>query len=235
MLVLARFQNIRRFSVEKLSGAYDTQAAGLPRGRTSLLTEETREKQQRRLVKAAISAFAEKGFTATTITDIVKRARVSKQVFYEIFENKEDCFLAADDLGRKALFEQVLSDIKLESNDADQWIRSSVRVYLHLCNSEQDFTKAWAIEFPNAGNRCREQRNLFFAELGKRLKSIHTVIKKTQPDQWVAVPDLFYDAAIGGAYEIIFRYICQNKFTELLDLEDDLVNFIQFSIGYKRL
>lgn len=235
MLVLARFQNIRRFSVEKLSGAYDTQAAGLPRGRTSLLTEETREKQQRRLVKAAISAFAEKGFTATTITDIVKRARVSKQVFYEIFENKEDCFLAADALGRKALFEQVLSDIKLESNDADQWIRSSVRAYLHLCNSEQDFTKAWAIEFPNAGNRCREQRNLFFAELGKRLKSIHTVIKKTQPDQWVAVPDLFYDAAIGGAYEIIFRYICQNKFTELLDLEDDLVNFIQFSIGYKRL
>jgi len=235
MLVLARFQNIRRFSVEKLSGAYDTQAAGLPRGRTSLLTEETREKQQRRLVKAAISAFAEKGFTATTITDIVKRARVSKQVFYEIFENKEDCFLAADALGRKALFEQVLSDIKHESNDADQWIRSSVRAYLHLCNSEQDFTKAWAIEFPNAGNRCREQRNLFFAELGKRLKSIHTVIKKTQPDQWVAVPDLFYDAAIGGAYEIIFRYICQNKFTELLDLEDDLVNFIQFSIGYKRL
>ncbi len=235
MLVLARFQNIRRFSVEKLSGAYDTQAAGLPRGRTSLLTEETREKQQRRLVKAAISAFAEKGFTATTITDIVKRARVSKQVFYEIFENKEDCFLAADALGRKALFEQVLSDIKLESNDADQWIRSSVRAYLHLCNSEQDFTKAWAIEFPNAGNRCREQRNLFFAELGKRLKSIHTVIKKTQPDQWVAVPDLFYDAAIGGAYEIIFRYICQNKFTELLDLEDDLVNFIQFSIGHKRL
>lgn len=234
MLVLARFQNIRRFSVEKLSGAYDTQAAGLPRGRTSLLTEETREKQQRRLVKAAISAFAEKGFTATTITDIVKRARVSKQVFYEIFENKEDCFLAADDLGRKALFEQVLSDIKLESNDADQWIRSSVRAYLHLCNSEQDFTKAWAIEFPNAGNRCREQRNLFFAELGKRLKSIHTVIKKTQPDQWVAVPDLFYDAAIGGAYEIIFRYICQNKFTELLDLEDDLVNFIKVSIGYKR-
>ncbi len=235
MLVLARFQNIRRFSVEKLSGAYDTQAAGLPRGRTSLLTEETREKQQRRLVKAAISAFAEKGFTATTITDIVKRARVSKQVFYEIFENKEDCFLAADALGRKALFEQVLSDIKLESNDADQWIRSSVRAYLHLCDSEQDFTKAWAIEFPNAGNRCREQRNLFFAELGKRLKSIHTVIKKTQPDQWVAVPDLFYDAAIGGAYEIIFRYICQNKFTELLDLEDDLVNFIQFSIGHKRL
>lgn len=231
----SKISNFRRFSVEKLSGAYDTQAAGLPRGRTSLLTEETREKQRRRLVKAAISAFAEKGFAATTITDIVKRARVSKQAFYEIFENKEDCFLAADDLGRKALFEQVLSKIKLENISADQWIRSSVHAYLQLCNSEQDFTKAWAIEFPNAGSRCLEQRNLFFSELGKRLKSIHNVIKMNYPDQWVSVPDLFYDAAIGGAYEIIYRYICQNKFTELLDLEDDLVKFIQFSIGYKQV
>ncbi|MFA4980836.1 MAG: helix-turn-helix domain-containing protein, partial [Sphingobacterium sp.] len=119
--------------MEKLSGAYDTQAAGLPRGRTSLLTEETREKQRRRLVKAAISVFAEKGFAATTIADIVKTARVSKQAFYEIFENKEDCFLAADDLGRKALYEQVLTDIKAHGNNGDQWIRSSLRAYLQLC------------------------------------------------------------------------------------------------------
>lgn len=234
MLALGSLKVLRRSSVEKLSGAYDTQAAGLPRGRTSLLTEETRDKQRRRLVKAAISAFAEKGFTATTITDIVKRARVSKQVFYEIFENKEDCFLAADDLGRKALYEQVLTGIQVESLHDDHWIRSSVRAYLQLCVNEQEFTKAWAIEFPNAGRRCLEQHNIFFAELGKTLKSIHKVIKIKQPEQWVTVPDLFYDAAIGGAYGIIFRYICQNRFDELLDLEDDLVHFIQFSIGFKK-
>jgi AcrR family transcriptional regulator len=234
MLALGSLKVLRRSSVEKLSGAYDTQSAGLPRGRTSLLTEETRDKQRRRLVKAAISAFAEKGFTATTITDIVKRARVSKQAFYEIFENKEDCFLAADDLGRKALYEQVLTGIQAESLHDDHWIRSSVHAYLQLCVSEQEFTKAWAIEFPNAGRRCLEQHNLFFAELGKTLKSIHNAIKFKQPERWVTVPDLFYDAAIGGAYGIIFRYICQNRFDELLDLEDDLVHFIQFSIGFKK-
>ncbi|WP_228277567.1 hypothetical protein [Acinetobacter dispersus] len=73
-----------------------------------------------------------------------------------------------------------------------------------------------------------------FSELGKRLKLIHSAIKIKQPELWVAVPDLFYDAAIGGAYEIIFRYICQNKFDELLNIEDDLVDFINFSIGYKQ-
>jgi len=232
---LSKISNFRRLIVEKLSGAYDIHAAGLPRGRNSLLTEETRDKQQRRLVKAAISAFAEKGFAATTITDIVKRARVSKQVFYEIFKNKEDCFLVADDLGRKALYEQVLTGIKGKGLHGDHWIRSSVRAYLQLCINEQEFTKAWAIEFPNAGSRCLEQRNLFFAELGKKLKLIHSAIKIKQPDQWLAVPDLFYDAAIGGVYEIIYRYICQNKFNELLGLEDDLVKFIQFSIGYKHI
>ena len=89
--------------MEKLSGAYDTQAAGLPRGRTSLLTEETREKQRRRLVKAAISVFAEKGFAATTIADIVKTARVSKQAFYEIFENKDNYQFSAPSLSDQIL------------------------------------------------------------------------------------------------------------------------------------
>ena len=77
-------------------------------------------------------------------------------------------------------------------------------------------------------------QNLFFSELGQRLKLIHSAIKIKQPELWVAVPDLFYDAAIGGAYEIIFRYICQNKFDDLLNIEDDLVDFIKFSIGYKQ-
>ena len=49
-----------------LSGAYDANAAGLPRGRTSLSPDDTRNQQQRRLVKAAVSVFASKGFAAAT-------------------------------------------------------------------------------------------------------------------------------------------------------------------------
>lgn len=223
--------------MEKLSGIYDTQAAGLPRGRTSsLLSSEVREQQRRRLVKAAIHVFAEKGFVATTIADIVKGARVSRQAFYELFDSKEDCFLAADELGRKALFDNVLIDLQAHQSPFtdDRWLRSAVRAYLQLCTQQQEFTKAWAIEFPNAGARCLIQRNLFFTELGQRLKTIHGIIKTSQPEQWRDVPDLFYEAAVGGAYEIVFRCISQNRFEELLALEDVLVSFIKCALGYRQ-
>ncbi|PTQ87213.1 TetR/AcrR family transcriptional regulator [Agitococcus lubricus] len=223
--------------MEKLSGIYDAQAVGLPRGRTSnLLSSEVREQQRRRLVKAAIHVFAEKGFVAATIADIVKGARVSRQVFYELFDSKEDCFLAADQLGRKALIETVLIDLqKTQSALADdRWLRSAVRAYLQLCTQEPEFAKAWAIEFPNAGARCLIQRNLFFTELGQRLKVMHSRIKTSQPEQWRDVPDLFYQAAIGGAYEIVFRCICQNRFEQLLALEDVLVDFINCALGYRQ-
>lgn len=220
--------------MEKLSGAYDALAAGLPRGRTSQLTSVTREQQRRRLIKGAITSFAEKGYTSTTITDIVKLARVSRQVFYEIFDTKEDCFLAAEELGRKALVEQVLSNLQHKGISGDQWIRSPIQAYLQLCNSEQQFTRAWAIEFPNAGQRCLNKRNEFFDELGQWLKNGHTQIKMMNPDHWDEVPDMFYHAAIGGVYEIIFRFISENKFHELTALEDDLVHFVQSAIGYRK-
>lgn len=40
---------------------------------------------------------AEKGYGATTVTDLTKEAGISRTTFYEMFEDKEACFLAAYD------------------------------------------------------------------------------------------------------------------------------------------
>lgn len=54
--------------------------------------------QRERIVAAAIELMAKRGFRATSIDQIVKRAKVGYVAFYELFEGKEDCFLAAFDL-----------------------------------------------------------------------------------------------------------------------------------------
>lgn len=40
---------------------------------------------------------AVKGYAATTVTDLTKEAGISRTTFYELFKDKEDCFLAAYD------------------------------------------------------------------------------------------------------------------------------------------
>lgn len=221
-----------------LSGAYDANAAGLPRGRTSLSPDDTRNQQQRRLVKAAVSVFASKGFAAATISDIVKHARVSRQVFYALFDSKEDCFLAAEQLGRQALLSNVFISFQQSGQQqtgeySDHWIRQPLRAYLSLCQQEQEFTRAWAVEFPTAGARCLQQRNTFFRELAQLLQQAHQLIQAQQPQRWLPVTEASYQAAIGGAYECIFQCISHSRFEELNMLEDPLVSFMHMALGYR--
>jgi AcrR family transcriptional regulator len=51
--------------------------------------------QRRRIIDAMVSSCAEKSYTATTITDIVGRANISRTTFYKRFSGKRDCFDAA--------------------------------------------------------------------------------------------------------------------------------------------
>lgn len=64
---------------------------------TRQLTSQGHERK-RQLLDAAARLFAEQGYSATRIADIVQRAGVAKGLFYWYFENKEVLFreLAAD-------------------------------------------------------------------------------------------------------------------------------------------
>lgn len=51
--------------------------------------------QRQRIIDAIIESCAEKTYAATTITDIVSRARISRTTFYKQFDGKRACFDAA--------------------------------------------------------------------------------------------------------------------------------------------
>lgn len=51
--------------------------------------------QRARLIAATLEACAQHGWEATTVEELVGLAGVSKTSFYELFANREECFLAA--------------------------------------------------------------------------------------------------------------------------------------------
>jgi AcrR family transcriptional regulator len=61
------------------------------------LSETTHQAQRQRILDAMIESCAEKTYAATTITDIVAGARISRTTFYKHFEDKRGCFDAAID------------------------------------------------------------------------------------------------------------------------------------------
>lgn len=217
--------------MSQLSGIFAIDQAGLPRGRTALDQEQIREQQRRRIINGAISAFAQRSYAATTITDIVKNARVSRQAFYEIFSSKEECFLAAEALGRQALQLEIQAVSMPTVTCPDQWVRRFIRAYLALCREEPEFSRAWAIEFPNASPLTLQQRNAFFEQLARALQQGHQSIRQLTSQPTPSIPSMFYDLAVGGAYEMVYRQIAKGQFEQLQSLEDVLVQFILHTLG----
>jgi AcrR family transcriptional regulator len=65
-----------------------------------------RSRKRERMLKAALSVFAEKGYDGATIADIAERASVAKGLVYDYFESKEDLF--------SRLFDRVFGHLESE-------------------------------------------------------------------------------------------------------------------------
>src|ERR1700675_3083057 len=64
--------------------------AGLPRGQVTQI-------QRSRMLAAAVEAVEEVGYARMTVAQVISRARVSRKTFYDVFTDREDCFLSAFD------------------------------------------------------------------------------------------------------------------------------------------
>jgi AcrR family transcriptional regulator len=97
---------------------------GLPRGPQALPREEVAAHQRERLVEAMVQAVSERGVVATTISDLVARAGISRRTFYEHFENKEACLLATYD----TVVEQEARRLLSLSGDSGAWLERLERI-----------------------------------------------------------------------------------------------------------
>lgn len=70
--------------------------------------------QRERLLEATIRVVAAKGYRATTVADLTGEAGVSRTTFYELFEDKEACFLAAYDNAADALMRRIVAAYEAE-------------------------------------------------------------------------------------------------------------------------
>lgn len=115
----------------------------------SLSTQEsplhTAQEPRERLLNAALEGVAEVGWANLTISELVRRARVSKRTFYEHFSTKDECLLA--------LFEAVSSEVLDELEAASQLVPTGggrvdagARYYLELLQNEPQIVRTLFLE-----------------------------------------------------------------------------------------
>lgn len=153
-------------------------AAPLPRGRHGLSPKFVRASQRERVVKAMLALVAERGYAATTVPDVVAAARVSRNAFYEFFEDKQECFLAACEEAAADLF-ATMETFGIEE-DWVQGVRRGIRTFLQWWQDRPGMARAYLVELPLVGAHAVEQRaraqapfEVMFQLLGERVRRDH--------------------------------------------------------------
>ncbi|MFA6506813.1 MAG: TetR/AcrR family transcriptional regulator [Treponemataceae bacterium] len=77
-------------------------------------------KRRETLLAVALAQFAENGFSATSVNDIARRAKISIGALYSYFPSKDDLYLTVVEQGRVVL-EEALGDIDADASFFDSY------------------------------------------------------------------------------------------------------------------
>lgn len=198
---------------------------GLPRGPQALPREQVAADQRERLYEATIRAVDEHGFVATTISDLVANAGVSRRSFYEHFQNKEECLLATYD----ELITRLTARIVESYNPEDEWtdqIEAIVRALFEASSDRPDAARLITVEMGAAGPVGIER----WAHNAEQLASFFTYVfeKAPGPD---TVPGPVARAIVGGLRTILYSRLRRERSSrslksELQKLTPDVVSWI---------
>lgn len=112
-----------------------------------LLTDRA---QRAKLLEAMTQVVAEKGYAGATVADAVSLARVSRGTFYELFESKQDCLLAAYRLGVAVLEDRIREAVR-GAPDWREELRRGLRAYLQQLSGEPRFARVHLLEWQVLG------------------------------------------------------------------------------------
>jgi AcrR family transcriptional regulator len=203
------------------SGEYPPELSRLPPGRHGLPRDFVVHNQRERLIAGLAEAVAEKGYGGTTIADITRHAAVSRRTFYEHFEGKDECFVAAFDTVTAQLRERVG-----EAYDAeDDWpaaTRAGIDAMLTFLAAEPNLARLAMVEAMVAGPVVVErydaavQTFLPYLKAGRKGRS-KAVLKR--------LSDSTEEALVGGMVSLISRRIVAGQTEDLEALLPDLTEF----------
>jgi AcrR family transcriptional regulator len=101
-----------------------------------------REERREQVLRSAIEVFAHRGYHATSVGDIIKRARIARGTFYLYFENKRQIFEAILEMALQGLVSRLRRiDLSSQSPPPLEQLRDNVGRVMAFLLSERELTQ----------------------------------------------------------------------------------------------
>ena len=195
-------------------------AEQLPRGRHRLSREAVAQSQRERALRAMVEAVADRGYSETRVVDVIERAGLSRKTFYELFGDKEDCFLAAYDEVSARLY--TVTEQAFESAAGQAWserIRAGVTALVAELTADQPAARFAVIEVLAAGPRALARRDA-------AIRQFTGFIDAGRSESSLELPGLTSTAIVGGIYELLYSEILHGATSQLPARVPEIVYWI---------
>jgi len=188
-------------------------AAGLARGQVT-------EIQRARMLAAAVDAVEQVGYARLTVAQVIGRAKVSRKTFYDVFADRDDCFLAA--------FEQAIADggavVREAYGQERDWcngIRAGLARLLMFMDEQPGLAKVCVVDALGAGPRVLERRATVLEQLAEVIDEGRSVADPDQPP-----PQVTAEGVVGAVFAVLHTRLLESDSEPLASLLGPLMSMI---------
>jgi len=175
------------------------------------------EVQRGRLLDALAEVIAEEGYLNTTVHKILKRAGISRRTFYEIFTDKEDCFLVAYQEAADHVLVLVQRACRL-GGTPEMRIENSLRAMLEFAEREPQVARMCIVEVMASGEKGRVRRAATMEQL---TALVAAVLEERCGNQDEAL--LRARVLVGGVHEMVYDSLARGEVEGISDLAEEVV------------
>lgn len=188
-------------------------------GRQLLAREFTLRHQRQLIISALAAEISERDYRAVSVTDIVKRAGVSRSTFYENFAGKESCFLEAHKFAISSALERVVEAAGQSEKWPDQVV-AGVAAFLRFVAEEPALARTCMVDAVAAGPiaaGCYQEALQPFVSLFKLGRTVSPFGEE--------LPETIEEALVGGIFWIVYQRVIGCSVEDVEQLLPELVEF----------
>jgi AcrR family transcriptional regulator len=172
-----------------------------------------------RIISALAQESSEQGYQQVTVADIVSRAGIARNTFYENFRSKEDCFLATQEFAMSAALERVVE----AAGAFDSWaerVRAGLTAFLDYVAEEPALARTCMVEALSAGPAAVER----YEKSQQAFVSLFKLGRDVSP-RGTQLPETMEEAIIGGIFWIVYQRLAVGEEAAIPGLLPELIEF----------
>jgi AcrR family transcriptional regulator/DNA-binding MarR family transcriptional regulator len=177
--------------------------------------------QRSRMLRSAVAVISEHGYGEMSVARVTAGAGVSRRTFYDLFEDREDCFVAAFDEAVTRARSAAIQGYESE-RDWETRVRAALLGLLLFLDQEPGLRSLLVVDALRAGPRVQERRARLLAELSSALHETGSRARRGGG----ALPALTGEGVIGAVLTVIHTRLLSKRPGKMVALLNPLMGVI---------